>query len=200
MQIGLLVKSINVRAHVRIIKIYKPLVLYSAWSYLSLNLCDEWLSCCGIDCSIPKFIQFHFCDHLTHLVWLNCMLIKSLWHIKLHACRYHSESGWQTLLEIFVEHYGLEVDQSAITIFVCLIPVIIDACVKLWVCFLQLYGGFCFQQQSCLWWLSLPRHGKMSDLRHPLYTFYSGCTSRLETNRLTFYFTKKINFVKCICC
>ncbi|KAH7527800.1 hypothetical protein FEM48_Zijuj05G0004800 [Ziziphus jujuba var. spinosa] len=47
---------------------------------------------------------------------------------------YHSESGWQTLLEIFVEHYGLEVDQSAITIFVCLIPVVIDACVKLWVC------------------------------------------------------------------
>ncbi|OWM89233.1 hypothetical protein CDL15_Pgr010520 [Punica granatum] len=46
---------------------------------------------------------------------------------------YHSESGWQTLLEIIVEHYGFEVDQSAITIFVCLIPVVIDACVKLWV-------------------------------------------------------------------
>ncbi|XP_061342856.1 chloroplast envelope membrane protein [Gastrolobium bilobum] len=45
---------------------------------------------------------------------------------------YHSESGWQTLLEIIVEHYGLEADQSAITIFVCLVPVIIDACVKLW--------------------------------------------------------------------
>uniref|UniRef100_A0A2P2JRB7 Uncharacterized protein MANES_05G205900 n=2 Tax=Rhizophora mucronata TaxID=61149 RepID=A0A2P2JRB7_RHIMU len=45
---------------------------------------------------------------------------------------YHSESGWQTLLEIIVEHYGLEVDQSAITIFVCLVPVVIDACVKLW--------------------------------------------------------------------
>ncbi|KAM5552617.1 chloroplast envelope membrane protein [Rosa sericea] len=45
---------------------------------------------------------------------------------------YHSESGWQTLIEIFVEHYGLQVDQSVITIFICLIPVIIDACVKLW--------------------------------------------------------------------
>lgn len=45
---------------------------------------------------------------------------------------YHSESGWQTLLEIIVEHYGFEFDQSAITIFVCLVPVIIDACVKLW--------------------------------------------------------------------
>lgn len=45
---------------------------------------------------------------------------------------YHSESGWQTLLEIVVEHYGIDVDQSTITIFICLVPVIIDACVKLW--------------------------------------------------------------------
>lgn len=45
---------------------------------------------------------------------------------------YHSESGWQTLLEVLVEHYGLQVDQAAITIFICLVPVIIDACVKLW--------------------------------------------------------------------
>ncbi|KAL3830093.1 hypothetical protein ACJIZ3_018895 [Penstemon smallii] len=45
---------------------------------------------------------------------------------------YHSESGWETLLEVIVEHYGVEVDQAAITIFVCLVPVIIDACVKLW--------------------------------------------------------------------
>ncbi|XP_026458179.1 chloroplast envelope membrane protein-like isoform X1 [Papaver somniferum] len=45
---------------------------------------------------------------------------------------YHSESGWQTLLEVLVDHYGLEVDQSAIVLFVCLVPVVIDACVKLW--------------------------------------------------------------------
>ncbi|XXG57549.1 hypothetical protein AAC387_Pa04g0003 [Persea americana] len=45
---------------------------------------------------------------------------------------YHSESGWQTLIEIILEHYGLEVDQAAITIFVCFVPVVIDACVKLW--------------------------------------------------------------------
>lgn len=45
---------------------------------------------------------------------------------------YHSESGWQTLVEVLVEHYGFEVDQSVITIFICLVPVIIDACVKLW--------------------------------------------------------------------
>ncbi|XP_009620166.1 protein DAY-LENGTH-DEPENDENT DELAYED-GREENING 1, chloroplastic [Nicotiana tomentosiformis] len=45
---------------------------------------------------------------------------------------YHSESGWQTLLEVLVEHYGIEVDPAMITLFVCLVPVIIDACVKLW--------------------------------------------------------------------
>lgn len=45
---------------------------------------------------------------------------------------YHSESGWQTLLVVIVEHYGLEVDQAAITIFICFVPVVIDACVKLW--------------------------------------------------------------------
>ncbi|XP_044464512.1 chloroplast envelope membrane protein-like isoform X2 [Mangifera indica] len=45
---------------------------------------------------------------------------------------YHSESGWQTVSEIIVDHYGLEVDQSAITIFICVVPVTIDACVKLW--------------------------------------------------------------------
>ncbi|XP_065881997.1 protein DAY-LENGTH-DEPENDENT DELAYED-GREENING 1, chloroplastic [Euphorbia lathyris] len=45
---------------------------------------------------------------------------------------YHSESGWVTLLEIIVDHYGFEVEESVLTIFVCLVPVIIDACVKLW--------------------------------------------------------------------
>ncbi|KAG1364165.1 chloroplast envelope membrane protein [Cocos nucifera] len=45
---------------------------------------------------------------------------------------YHSESGWQALVETILEHYGLEVDQAAITIFICSFPVVIDACVKLW--------------------------------------------------------------------
>ncbi|KAJ8532068.1 hypothetical protein K7X08_011991 [Anisodus acutangulus] len=45
---------------------------------------------------------------------------------------YHSASGWETLLEVLAERYGIEVDQSVITIFVCLVPVVIDACVKLW--------------------------------------------------------------------
>ncbi|KAJ0984125.1 hypothetical protein J5N97_002481 [Dioscorea zingiberensis] len=45
---------------------------------------------------------------------------------------YHSESGWQILSEIILERYGLEVDQAAITVFICTVPVVIDACVKLW--------------------------------------------------------------------
>lgn len=45
---------------------------------------------------------------------------------------YHSESGWQALVEIILEHYGLEVDEAVVTIFICLVPVVFDACVKLW--------------------------------------------------------------------
>ncbi|CAN0839015.1 Chloroplast envelope membrane protein [Linum grandiflorum] len=45
---------------------------------------------------------------------------------------YHSEYGWESLLEVIVEHYGLQIDPSAITIFVCIVPVTTDACVKLW--------------------------------------------------------------------
>ncbi|URD81427.1 CemA family [Musa troglodytarum] len=45
---------------------------------------------------------------------------------------YHSESGWQVLVEIILDHYGLDVDEAAITIFICSFPVMIDACVKLW--------------------------------------------------------------------
>ncbi|RIA05173.1 hypothetical protein BRARA_K00507 [Brassica rapa] len=41
---------------------------------------------------------------------------------------YHSESGWETLLEIIMEHYGLEVEKYTITIFICLVPVVMDAC------------------------------------------------------------------------
>uniref|UniRef100_A0A3Q7HC63 Chloroplast envelope membrane protein n=1 Tax=Solanum lycopersicum TaxID=4081 RepID=A0A3Q7HC63_SOLLC len=46
---------------------------------------------------------------------------------------YHSEYGWNTALEMLVEHYGIEVDRSAITIFVCIVPVITDTFVKLWI-------------------------------------------------------------------
>ncbi|MBA0744645.1 hypothetical protein Goshw_002986, partial [Gossypium schwendimanii] len=66
------------------------------------------------------------------VVAIGTMPIKLRVKTQLALTMYHSESGWQTLLEIIVEHYGLQVDQSAITVFVCLIPVVIDACVKLW--------------------------------------------------------------------
>ncbi|KAH7285396.1 hypothetical protein KP509_33G026400 [Ceratopteris richardii] len=46
---------------------------------------------------------------------------------------YHSESGWETLVEFILEHYGIEVDQAAIYLFVAIVPVTIDACFKLWV-------------------------------------------------------------------
>ncbi|GAB2222901.1 hypothetical protein Drorol1_Dr00017032 [Drosera rotundifolia] len=45
---------------------------------------------------------------------------------------YHSEMGWRAFCEILIEHYGFEVDDAAITIFVCFFPVAIDACFKLW--------------------------------------------------------------------
>ncbi|CAM6105166.1 unnamed protein product [Calypogeia fissa] len=46
---------------------------------------------------------------------------------------YHSESGWETVIEILLDHYGLEVSQGSIYIFVAIVPVTIDACFKLWV-------------------------------------------------------------------
>lgn len=46
---------------------------------------------------------------------------------------YHSEYGWTTAVEMLVEHYGIEVDRSAITIFVCIVPVVTDTFVKLWI-------------------------------------------------------------------
>lgn len=49
------------------------------------------------------------------------------------SCRYHSESGWETVSEMVLEHYGFEVSQAAIYIFVAIVPVTIDACFKLWV-------------------------------------------------------------------
>ncbi|XP_024374481.1 protein DAY-LENGTH-DEPENDENT DELAYED-GREENING 1, chloroplastic [Physcomitrium patens] len=46
---------------------------------------------------------------------------------------YHSESGWETVSEMVLEHYGFEVSQAAIYTFVAIVPVTIDACFKLWV-------------------------------------------------------------------
>ncbi|CAL4914136.1 unnamed protein product [Urochloa decumbens] len=46
---------------------------------------------------------------------------------------YHSESGWHTLVEVFLEHYGLEAEEAAVTFFVCLVPVALDVFIKFWV-------------------------------------------------------------------
>ncbi|KAL3688082.1 hypothetical protein R1sor_014391 [Riccia sorocarpa] len=46
---------------------------------------------------------------------------------------YHSETGWETVIEMLLEHYGLEASQASIYIFVAIVPVTIDACFKLWV-------------------------------------------------------------------
>lgn len=46
---------------------------------------------------------------------------------------YHSESGWHTLVEVILEHYGLEADEAAVTFFVCLVPVAFDVFIKFWV-------------------------------------------------------------------
>ncbi|PUZ50595.1 hypothetical protein GQ55_6G070100 [Panicum hallii var. hallii] len=46
---------------------------------------------------------------------------------------YHSESGWHTLVEVILEHYGLEADEAAVTFFVCLVPVALDVLIKFWV-------------------------------------------------------------------
>lgn len=46
---------------------------------------------------------------------------------------YHSESGWHTLIEMLLEHYGLMADETAITVFICTVPVSMDVCFKLWV-------------------------------------------------------------------
>ncbi|XP_078166276.1 cemA-like proton extrusion protein-like protein [Carex rostrata] len=45
---------------------------------------------------------------------------------------YHSESGWEALVEVLLERYGIEVDKAAIYIFIGVVPVIVDAFVKLW--------------------------------------------------------------------
>ncbi|CAI5975861.1 unnamed protein product [Closterium sp. NIES-65] len=45
---------------------------------------------------------------------------------------YHSESGWETVVEMFLDHYGLVADQNSIYIFVAIVPVTIDSFFKLW--------------------------------------------------------------------
>ncbi|XP_024532836.1 chloroplast envelope membrane protein-like [Selaginella moellendorffii] len=46
---------------------------------------------------------------------------------------YHSESGWVTVVNLFLEHYGMKANEASISSFVAIVPVTIDACFKLWV-------------------------------------------------------------------
>ncbi|KAL5220959.1 hypothetical protein ABZP36_025672 [Zizania latifolia] len=52
---------------------------------------------------------------------------------------YHSETGWHYLVEEILEHYGLEADEAAITFFVCVVPVVMDAFIKFWVSLLHAF-------------------------------------------------------------
>jgi hypothetical protein len=58
------------------------------------------------------------------------------------CCRYHSELGWETVIEMVLDHYGLQADQASIYIFVAIVPVTIDACFKLWVGLLNHLSAF----------------------------------------------------------
>jgi hypothetical protein len=58
------------------------------------------------------------------------------------CCRYHSELGWETVIEMVLDHYGLQADQASIYIFVAIVPVTIDACFKLWVRLLTHMSAF----------------------------------------------------------
>ena len=42
------------------------------------------------------------------------------------------------MVEVVLEHYGLEADEAAVTFFVCLFPVALDVYIKFWVCLFRL--------------------------------------------------------------
>ena len=46
---------------------------------------------------------------------------------------YHSEAGWHEILKLGSEHYGLEAEDSAIYLFVAIVPVTMDSIFKYWV-------------------------------------------------------------------
>ncbi|CAK8533843.1 unnamed protein product [Lathyrus sativus] len=46
---------------------------------------------------------------------------------------YHSEIGWRAMIETIAEHYGLEVDQPALTIFIGTFPIFTDVLIKFWI-------------------------------------------------------------------
>ncbi|BDA48808.1 Proton extrusion protein PcxA [Coccomyxa sp. Obi] len=46
---------------------------------------------------------------------------------------YHSEEGWTAAIHLLTGHYGLEVEEAPIYVFVAIVPVTMDAFFKLWI-------------------------------------------------------------------
>ncbi len=46
---------------------------------------------------------------------------------------YHSEEGWTSLIDIVLGHYGIEVEEKDIVLFVGIIPIAIDVAFKYWI-------------------------------------------------------------------
>jgi hypothetical protein len=46
---------------------------------------------------------------------------------------YHSEEGWTGLIDIVLGHYGIEVEEKDIVLFVGIIPIAIDVMFKYWI-------------------------------------------------------------------
>eukprot|EP00775_Hariotina_reticulata_P008706 gene8706-8887_t len=46
---------------------------------------------------------------------------------------YHSEEGWTGFLDLFLGHYGIEVEEEDIVLFVGIIPIAIDVLFKYWI-------------------------------------------------------------------
>ncbi|CAL5223632.1 g6176 [Coccomyxa viridis] len=46
---------------------------------------------------------------------------------------YHSEEGWTAAIHLLTGHYGIEVEEAPIYIFVAIVPVTMDAYFKLWI-------------------------------------------------------------------
>lgn len=46
---------------------------------------------------------------------------------------YHSEEGWTGLIDLVLGHYGIEVEEQNIVVFIGLIPIAIDVLFKYWI-------------------------------------------------------------------
>eukprot|EP00879_Flechtneria_rotunda_P020537 GHRR01021609.1.p1 GENE.GHRR01021609.1~~GHRR01021609.1.p1 ORF type:complete len:124 (+),score=30.77 GHRR01021609.1:225-596(+) len=46
---------------------------------------------------------------------------------------YHSEEGWTGFLDLVLGHYGIEVEEENIVLFVGIIPIAIDVWFKYWI-------------------------------------------------------------------